>query len=104
GDVGHGVGWEVHIEDAARIVEAIQKDPESFTVARFLNWSYRPSSAERAAWDMTELELNAKRKPGTKQVRLTRPWHPRQESAGVRLVAADSPERVAALERLKQYK
>ena len=35
---------------------------------------YVPSSEERAAWSIAELNLNTKRKKGSSPIRLPRPW------------------------------
>lgn len=81
-------------------MDEIQKDPESALTGAILKWKYVPSGAERAAWDIKELDFNANRGRGKTPIKLTRPW----ESAKVpepEMVPLDSPERVAALARLK---
>lgn len=91
------------IEEAARLVQHLQTDPESAIVGAFLDWKYLPTSAERAAWDIFELELNTRRKRGQTPVRLKRPWQGDPKTPEPELVAADSPERLAALERLRTH-
>lgn len=92
---------EIGVEEAARMVQLIQKDPESSTVAAFLDWKYVPSGAERAAWDIKELDFNAKRARGKVPIKLPRPWHGTPKGVEPDLVPVDSPERLAAIERLK---
>ena len=92
---------EIGVEEAARMVQLIQKDPESSTVAAFLGWKYTPSGAERAAWDIKELDFNAKRARGKVPIKLPRPWQGTPKEASPELVPVDSPERLAAIERLK---
>ena len=88
------------VEEAARLVELIQKDPESHVVGAFLGWKYVPTGAERAAWDIKELDFNANRGKGKVPIKLGRPWEGSKVPTP-ELVPADSPERLAAIERLK---
>jgi hypothetical protein len=91
----------VHIEEAARLLRLIQKDPESHVVGAFLNWKYVPTGAERAAWDIKELDLNANRGKGKLPIKLPRPWQGEKDVPTPDMVPVDSPERTTALERLK---
>lgn len=86
--------------ETAWLVTEIQKDPESAVVGAFLNWRYVPSGAERAAWDIKELDFNANRGRGKTPIRLQRPWEPAKVPEPA-MVPLDDPERVAALARLK---
>ena len=92
---------ELGIEEAARLLELLQKSPESAIVSAVLGWKYTPSGSERAAWDIAEMTFNSKRKKGTVPVRLKRPWHATPEVPTPKFVPKDSPERLAAIERLK---
>lgn len=92
---------ELPIDEAARLIERLQKSPESAIVAAVLGWKYTPTGAERAAWDIAEMKFNSQRKKGTVPVRLTRPWHGTPDVPTPKLVPQDSPERLAALERLQ---
>ena len=91
---------QLPIEEAARLVELIQKDPESHVVGAFLGWKYVPTGAERAAWDIKELDFNAKRGRGKTPIKLPRPWEG-SKTPMPEMVPVDSPERLAAVERLK---
>lgn len=93
---------ELSVTELAYLMEEIQNNPESAIVGAVLEWRYVPSGAERAQWDIAEMNFNAKRKKGTIPIRLKRPWHSDKTGAPIpELVPADSPERLAALERLK---
>lgn len=81
-------------------MEEIQTDPESATTAAFLEWKYIPSGAERAQWDIFELELSTRRKKGQTPTKLTRPWEGKKTNMPD-MVPVDSPERVDAIARLK---
>jgi len=87
----------------AYLMDHIQHDPESAIVAVVLGWTYIPSGAERAQWDIAEMKFNSQRAKGTIPIRLTRPWAAPKgtPSASPKLVAVDSPERLAAIARLK---
>lgn len=89
------------MDETGWLVEEIQKDPESAVVAAFLNWKWVPSGAERAQWDIAELELNSKRPKGRQPVRLDRPWQGKKRGPEPAMVPVDDPERLAAIARLK---
>ena len=91
---------ELPVEEAARLMELIQKDPESYVVGAVLGWKYVPTGAERAAWDIKELDFNANRGKGKVPIKLGRPWEG-SKIPTPDLVPVDSPERLAAIERLK---
>lgn len=91
------------MDETGWLVEEIQRDPESFLVGAFLKWKYVPSGAERAAWDIKELDFNANRGRGKTPIKLGRPWEATKFPEPA-MVPLDDPERVAALARLNTLK
>lgn len=84
-------------------MEEIQKDPESTLTGAVLEWRYVPTGAERAAWDIKELDFNAKRGRGKTPIKLTRPWQ-KPDVPTPDMVPLDSPERAEAIARLERLK
>tara|TARA_R110002051_G_scaffold1853_1_gene10143 strand:- start:10913 stop:11329 length:417 start_codon:yes stop_codon:yes gene_type:complete len=64
------IGWN----EAWDFISAIIRDPSSHTFSAMAGDKYVPSSEERAAWSIAELNLNTKRKKGSSPIRLPRPW------------------------------
>lgn len=91
------------VDEVGWLIDEIQNDPESAVVGAFLDWRYVPTGAERAAWDIKELDFNANRGRGKTPIKLARPWQKPSVNTPD-MVPVDSPERVAALERLERLK
>jgi len=67
--------WDrISWNEAWDYISAILHDPSSHLFSAMAGDKYTPSSEERAAWSIAELNLNAKRKRGSSPIRLPRPW------------------------------
>lgn len=64
------VGWNI----AWDFISQILRNGSSHTFSALEGDRYTPSSEERAAWSIAELELNTKRSKGSPVIRLPRPW------------------------------
>ena len=64
------IGWN----EAWNYITAILHDPSSHLFSALAGDKYVPTSDERTAWSIAELNLNTKRKKGSSPIRLPRPW------------------------------
>ncbi|MET0886246.1 MAG: hypothetical protein ABWX92_07320 [Mycetocola sp.] len=64
------IAWNV----AWQFVDEILRDSSSHLCSALQGDTYAPTSSERAAWSIAELELNTQRKKGSSPIRLPRPW------------------------------
>lgn len=64
------IAWNV----AWNFISEILRDSSSHLCSAVEGDTYAPTSSERAAWSIAELELNTQRKKGSSPIRLPRPW------------------------------
>lgn len=92
--------WDrISWNEAWDYVSGILRSPSSHLYSEMQGDKYFPSESERSAWDIAELNLNAKRNKGSSPVRLPRPWAGKKPTYQVEATTAD-PEREARRKKL----
>lgn len=67
--------WDrISWNEAWDYISGLLRSPTSHLYSEMQGDKYFPAESERTAWDIAELNLNAKRTKGKSPIRLPRPW------------------------------